>query len=216
MDSQALSATDILIELFYRHPKLRGCESVVEDAFALMLACFRKGGKVLVCGNGGSAADAEHIVGELMKSFRIERSVDKEFLSNYKSLFGELPPKWIEGALPAISLVSQTAFSTAFANDRTATGAFAQQVYGYGSTDDTLIAISTSGSSENVVLAAKVAKAKGLSVIALTGSDESRLSAIADCTIRDPGKDAFEVKELHLPVYHSLCAAVEAELFESR
>ena len=148
-----------------------------------------------------------------MKSFRFKRPVDGVFKAAYKAANGCDAPAWLEGALPAISLVSQTALSTAFGNDEAAVGVFAQQVLGYGEPGDVLLAISTSGNSANVLEAAKVARAKGVKVIALTGSKESKLSGLADVCIRVPRDEVFQVQELHLPVYHVLCAAVEADMF---
>ncbi|WP_216662494.1 SIS domain-containing protein [Adlercreutzia sp. ZJ473] len=204
---------EALGSLFERYPEAAACEDEVRAACDLLASAFRAGGKLLACGNGGSAADSEHVVGELMKSFRLKRPVDPAFLDAYRAANGEEAPAWLEGALPAISLVSQTALSTAFGNDEAAVGVFAQQVYGYGRPGDVLLAISTSGNSANVVEAAKVARARGMRVVSLTGSAESDLSALSDVCVRVPRDEVFRVQELHLPVYHCLCAAVEAELF---
>lgn len=203
----------LLNSLFERYPDMRSCESEVEEAVNLLIDSFSSGGKLLVCGNGGSAADSEHIVGELMKSFRFKRSVSGEFLSSYRKTNGEDAPDWLEGALPAISLVSQSALLTAFGNDQDIVGVFAQQVYAYGNGSDVLLAISTSGNSANVVEAAKVARAKGIRVISLTGSKESKLSLLSDVCVCVPRDEVFQVQELHLPLYHCLCACVEAEFF---
>lgn len=207
---------EALDALFANYPELRPCEAEVRAAAELLLGSFRSGGKLLVCGNGGSAADSEHVVGELMKSFRFKRPVDPAFAEAYREANGADAPSWLEGALPAISLVSQTALSTAFGNDEAAVGVFAQQVYGYGEEGDVLLAISTSGSSANVVEAAKVARAKGVRVVSLTGSRESALTALSDVCVRVPRGEVFRVQELHLPVYHALCAAVEAAMFGGR
>lgn len=204
---------EVLDTLFVNYPELRSCEGEVRDAASLIADTFRAGGRLLACGNGGSAADSEHAVGELMKSFRFKRRIDPAFAEAYREENGADAPSWLEGALPAISLVSQTALSTAFGNDEAAVGVFAQQVYGYGSEGDVLLAISTSGNSANVVEAAKVARAKGVHVISLTGSRESALTALSDVCVRVPRDEVFRVQELHLPVYHALCAAVEAEMF---
>lgn len=200
-------------ELFDRYPQLEVCRQDILAAEEAMIACWRAGGKLLVCGNGGSAADSEHVVGELMKSFRFKRSVDAAFAASYRQRVGADVPSWLEGALPAISLVSQSALMTAFSNDESSVGVFAQQVYGYGAAGDTLLAISTSGNSENVVQAVNTAMAKEMRVVALTGSPESRLAELADTCIRVPETEVFKVQELHLPIYHMLCAAAEAELF---
>lgn len=219
MESKCLQTGDQCLESFFaNYPEMLICESEVMAAREVLTAVFSSGGKLLVCGNGGSAADSEHIVGELVKSFRFKRSVDPSFAKAYLEANGEEHPDWLEGSLPAVSLVSQSALATAFSNDESAVGLFAQQVYSYGRNGDALLAISTSGNSENVVEAAKVARAKGMKVISLTGSKESRLSALADVCVRVPREEVFRVQELHLPTYHALCAAIEADCFggESR
>ncbi len=204
---------EIVSEVVKRYPDLSRCASSIERAFGVLARCYWRSGKLLVCGNGGSAADSEHIVGELMKCFKMARPLRKGFADAYRAANeGDAPP-WLEGALPAISLVSQISLMTAFSNDESAAGVFAQQVYGYGHKGDVLLAISTSGNSANVVEAAKVAKALGLKVIVLTGEAESRLSEIADVAIRVPRREVHQIQELHLPVYHALCAALEAEFF---
>lgn len=200
---------ELIEELNVRYPQLRSCEGAISRALDLLLACYRGGGKVLTCGNGGSAADAEHIVGELMKKFRRHRVIDPEIAA-------KLPPELVaklEGALPAVSLVSMSGILTAFANDVAWETAFAQQVLGLGRAGDVLIALSTSGNSANCVNAALVAKAKGMSVISLTGAAGGRLAELADAAICVPETETYKVQELHLPVYHALCARVEEELF---
>ena len=196
-------------ELFSRYPQLRSCEGEVENAVDVLTNCYRRGGKVLTCGNGGSAADAEHIVGELLKAFRRPRAVDAAVAAQ---LPAELASK-LEGSLPAVSLVSMSGILTAFANDVAWETAFAQQVLGLGRAGDVLIALSTSGNSADCVNAALVAKAKGLKVISLTGLGGGRLAGLADVAIRVPETETYRVQELHLPVYHALCAQVEANLF---
>jgi phosphoheptose isomerase len=179
-----------------------------------MFECFTAGHKVLTCGNGGSAADSEHIVGELMKAFRLPRPLTPKQTEALKAEFGpDEAISQLQQALPAISLVSQTSLITAFANDVSADMVFAQQVLGYGQTGDVLIAISTSGRSKNVVNAAKTARAFGLHVIGLTGEAESPLSAVCSVTVRVPARETAQVQEHHLKVYHALCAMIEAELF---
>ena len=200
---------ELIEELYVRYPQLRSCEGAISRALDLLLSCYRGGGKVLTCGNGGSAADAEHIVGELMKKFRRHRAIDPEIAA-------KLPPELVaklEGALPAVSLVSMSGILTAFANDVAWETAFAQQVLGLGRAGDVLIALSTSGNSANCVNAALVAKAKGMSVISLTGAAGGRLAELADAAICVPETETYKVQELHLPVYHALCASVEEELF---
>lgn len=200
---------NILEELQSRYPQLGGCRGEIAKALDLLLTCYRNGGQVLVCGNGGSAADAEHIVGELLKKFKRHRDIDA-------SVAAKLPPELaakLEGALPAVSLVSMCGILTAFANDVAWETAFAQQVYGLGRAGDVLIALSTSGNSANCVNAALVARAKGLKVIALTGAGGGRLGAVADAAVAVPETETYKVQELHLPVYHALCASVEEALF---
>lgn len=199
---------NIFDELYERYPQLKGCEGEIAKAFDLLLACYRGGGKVLTCGNGGSAADAEHIVGELLKKFRKHREISSEVAAK---LPADLVAK-LEGALPAVSLVSMSGILTAFANDVAWETAFAQQVYGLGRAGDALIALSTSGNSANCVNAALVAKAKGLKVISMTGAGGGRLGELADAAIGVPETETFKVQELHLPVYHALCAALEEAL----
>lgn len=209
------SAKEVINLLFERYPNLKDCEQEILTAYHLLLESFQTSHKLLVCGNGGSAADSEHIVGELMKSFRFKRPVSVEFSNTYKKTNDAEVPTWLEGALPAISLVSQTSLSTAFANDEESVGIFAQQVYGYGKAGDVLLAISTSGNSANVIEAAKVARALNMKVIALTGANESKLSGISNICIKAPQTEVFKIQELHLPIYHCLCAALEAELFDT-
>lgn len=195
--------------MFFRRPALEPCRDAVMSAFSLLLECFRAGGKVLVCGNGGSAADAEHICGELLKKFMKYRAVPASVAARLRP---ETAAK-LEGSLPAVSLVSMSGFMTAFANDVSWETVFAQQVLGLADEGDVLIALSTSGNSADCVVAAEVMKAKDGSVISFTGGKESRLSAISDVTIRVPETETFRVQELHLPVYHAICAAIEEELF---
>lgn len=204
---------EVLQSLIARYPDLVCCELEVREAVEMLIAAFKEGKKLLVCGNGGSAADSEHTVGELMKSFRFKRPVNGAFLAAYRDTNGERAPEWLEGSLPAISLVSQVALSTAFGNDEASVGVFAQQVYGYGDVGDVLLAISTSGNSANVVEAAKVARAKGVKVIGLTGAEESKLALLSDVCVKVPRNEVFQVQELHLPVYHCLCACAEADIF---
>lgn len=203
----------VLQGLLGRYPALLPCEESIRQAAACLCGCFQQGSKLLVCGNGGSAADSEHIVGELMKSFRFRRPVDEEFSRRYVERNACEVPSWLEGALPAISLVSHTALSSAFGNDRDSVGVYAQQVYGYGLSGDVLLGISTSGSSANVLEAAKVAKAKEMCVISLTGDRSTELTETADVAIMVPEVETYRVQELHLPVYHCLCAMVEAAMF---
>ena len=199
----------IFDELYERYPQLKGCEGEIAKAFDLLLTCYRNGGKVLTCGNGGSAADAEHIVGELLKKFRKHRDIDSAIAAKLPS---ELVAK-LEGAFPAVSLVSMSGILTAVANDVAWETAFAQQIYGLGNPGDVLIALSTSGNSVNCVNAALVAKAKGLKVVSLTGAGGGRLGDLADVAICAPESETYKVQELHLPIYHAICAELENQLF---
>lgn len=196
------------MDLFERYPKLNICKNDIENALALMLDTYKKGGKILACGNGGSAADADHIVGELMKGFLKERKVTDERIPQ------ELREK-LQGALPTISLCAHTSLMTATINDNDADMIFAQQVYGYAKEKDLLIAISTSGNSKNVVNAVKVAKALGIKTIALTGETGGELKNLADITICAPSTETYKTQEYHLPIYHYLCAKVEEEMFDN-
>lgn len=206
---------DIYNELFTRYPALNVQKDNVKNAFDLLLATFVNGKKALCCGNGGSASDSEHIVGELVKSFKLKRKIDDKTASILlENEIGEDIVNHLEGALPAISLVSSTAFISAFANDNSWDYAFAQQVYALGEKGDCLICLSTSGNSKNCVLATKVAHAKGITVLSLTGESGGLLKAESDVTIAVPERETFKVQELHLPVYHALCAMLESEFFE--
>lgn len=201
-------------ELFTRVPVLEPYKADILAAFELLTEIFMAGNKLLVCGNGGSCADSEHIAGELMKSFLLKRPIDKDIadkLSAYED--GERIASLLEGALPVISLCGHSALSTAFMNDKEPLLVFAQQVMGFGNKGDVLLAISTSGNSKNCVYAAQVAKAKGLKVIAMTGEKDSRLSALADVTIKVPATETFIIQEYHISVYHVLCAMLEGEFF---
>ena len=194
------------MDLFERYPQLNICKNDIENALSLMIDTYKKGGKILVCGNGGSSADADHIVGELMKGFLKDRKVTDERIPQ------ELREK-LQGALPAISLSAHTSLMTATINDNDADMIFAQQVYGYAKEDDLLIGISTSGNSKNVVNAVKVAKSLGIKTIALTGETGGELKQLADVTICAPSTETYKIQEYHLPIYHYLCAETEKEMF---
>ena len=207
--------------LLRNHPALATCQDSVESARDLLIDTYREGGKLLLCGNGGSAADCDHIAGELLKGFRSHRPLSEEdCLALAESLpDGEADPDLyllagqLQGGLPALSLPAQTAALTAVCNDTDPALIFAQLTWALGQAGDTLICLSTSGNSRNVVLAAKAAKTKGLRVLALTGKNDSKLSEMADVTVQVPAHDTYRVQEYHLPVYHYLCAAVEEAFF---
>ena len=203
--------------LFSNYPSLKVCEESIVTAFQLLSDCYRTGGLIMVCGNGGSAADAEHIVGELMKGFKRQRPLSAEQRLLLQSAFPDDAAYLsdnLQQAIPAISLVSQTSVSTAFINDVAAEMVFAQLVMGYGKPGDALIGLSTTGNSSNAVNACKVAKALGIRTIGFTGERESLLSEICDVTIRVPAQEVYRVQELHQPIYHTLCAMLEADAFE--
>jgi len=196
--------------------RLYGCDQEVAQAIAAMISCYKQEKKLLVCGNGGSAADAEHIVGEMMKGFCLPRHLSSSDIAQLAVFAGEdanLLGTKLQNGLAALSLVSHSALITATANDQDSQLIFAQQVWGIGQAGDILLAISTSGNSQNVVLAAKTARAKNILVIGLTGSTGGKLSEVCDISIRVPSDIVFEIQEMHLPIYHHICASVEAHFF---
>ena len=196
----------MLDRLLERYPQLIGCKEDIIRATDAIIDCYERGGKLILCGNGGSAADCDHIVGELMKGFLLKREVSDERLP--LELAGKL-----QGSLPAISLPSQAAVMSAFINDVDPETVYAQLVFGYVKPCDTFVGISTSGNSKNVVNAATVAKALGIKTLALTGKAESQLSKICDVTVRAPETETYKIQELHLPIYHYICAKVEEHFF---
>ena len=200
-----------------RHAGLEHNKEAVESAVSSLLECYKAGGKLLVCGNGGSAADSEHIVGELMKSFVKERPLSREMQDRIsgqaKNEEERQILKKLQKGLPAIALVNQSALQSAVQNDMDAELIFAQQVLGYGKEEDVFLGISTSGQSGNVVMAAYVARALGMKVIGMTGESGGSLAGLSDILINVPAEETWEVQEYHLPVYHLICAAVENEMF---
>lgn len=206
----------MLNQLMERYACLVCCKEELEKTVRTMIACYEAGGKVMTCGNGGSCADADHIVGELMKGFLKKRPMSQEqkqaMLAGCPDLKEETLNK-LQGGLPALSLCSLTALNTAFCNDVDPELMYAQAVFAMGKSGDVLIAMSTSGNAANVCQAAMVAKAMGITVVGLTGASGGRLREIADLCICVPEKETFKVQELHLPVYHYLCAAVEGHFF---
>ena len=204
-------------ELIIKHPALDCCKEEVLKAFEIAKKTYEDGGKVLVCGNGGSAADSEHIVGELMKGFLKKRPIAEDKKAELKAcaeLDDELLSK-LQRGLPAVSLVSICALNSAFANDVDPELMYAQSLYALGKEGDVLIAISTSGNAKNVLAAAKVARALKMRVIALTGEGRGALGEVADIVIAVPERETYKVQELHLPVYHAICAEVEEYFFEA-
>ena len=203
-------------KLCNRYPDLEIVREEITQAAAILIKTYSEKKKVLVCGNGGSASDSEHIVGELMKSFSLKRPVPQSF---DQLLRGKYPndadylAEHLQGALPAISLVSQVALISAYANDVAANMVYAQQVYGYGQAGDCLIALSTSGNSANVINAVKVANVMGLHTVCLTNSDGGKLAPLCDVSIRVPRETTPKAQELHLPIYHALCELLEVQFF---
>lgn len=214
---ETLSPSNILIKLIDDTPQLKSCEEDIFTAYNYINNCYKNGNKVMICGNGGSASDSEHIVGELMKGFLLKRPVSdnhREILKNNFPTDGDYLADHLQGSLPAISLVSQTSISTAFINDVAPDMVYAQQVYGYAKEGDVLIGITTSGNSKNVVNAIKVAKTFGAKCIGMTGMDGGLLKSICDVTVKAPAKETYRVQEYHLMIYHALCAMVEVEFFK--
>ncbi|MFR5754940.1 MAG: SIS domain-containing protein [Roseburia intestinalis] len=204
-------------ELMKRYPQLVVVRKEIEESYEVLKKSYQNGGKLLIAGNGGSCADSEHIVGELMKGFCLERKVPGDFADTLKEIDLEMGTNLaakLQGALPAIALDNHNALNTAYLNDVDGLLCYAQQVYGYGTTGDVFLGISTSGNSKNILNAAIVAKAKGMKVIGLTGEGGGKLADISDVVIKVPEKETFKIQELHLPVYHCLCLMLEKEFFD--
>ena len=196
--------------------RLASCDAEVAQAITALITCYEREGKLLVCGNGGSAADAEHIVGEMMKGFCLPRGLsdtDKTQLAFVAGDDADLLGTKLQYGLAALSLVSHSALITATANDQDGQLIFAQQVWGLGQAGDILLAISTSGNSQNVLLAAKTARAKNMLVIGLTGATGGKLAGLCDIAITVPSDNVAQIQEMHLPIYHHICASVEAHFF---
>lgn len=205
-----------LKKLTIRYPELQACAGSVMEAYEILERVYASGRKVLVAGNGGSCADAEHIVGELMKGFCLQRRIPAAFVEKMKEIHpeaGEYLGDKLQGALPTVALHTQAALSTAYLNDVDGRSVLAQTLFGYGMAGDCFLAISTSGNSQNIIYAAVVAKAKGMKVIALTGRDGGELKEIADVSIIVPEEETFKIQELHLPIYHCLCLMLEERFF---
>lgn len=213
------STVNKIDELIERYSALEVCRNDLQLATEKICSAFRAGNKLITCGNGGSAADALHIVGELMKGFALPRKItdfNKKFTADLEKNFphdAEYFKKNLQMPLPAISLVGETALTTAFANDNAPDLSFAQQLFGIGRRGDILLSISTSGNSPNVIYAVEVAKILGVTSIALTGESGGKLKNLADITICVPSKITYKIQEFHLPIYHAICLAVENEFF---
>lgn len=203
--------------LINRYPVLKSVEGSITDAYLILEKSYRNGGKLLIAGNGGSAADAEHIAGELMKGFKLPRKLHAEFaerlIEENKDL-GIVLAENLQEALPTIALDGHPALSTAYMNDCEPLLCFAQQVNGYGKEGDVFLGISTSGNSKNILYAATTAHAKGMKVIGLTGARSSKLQQLSDVCIMAPEAETYMIQELHLPIYHCLCLMLETAFFE--
>lgn len=213
LDNRLMRHIDLLVE---RYPSLESAKNDIVAAYLLLEESYENGGKLLVAGNGGSAADAEHIVGELMKGFKLPRKPEADFaekLVEENQELGSVLAENLQGALPAIALDGHPALSTAYMNDCEPLLCFAQQVNGYGKSGDVFLGISTSGNSKNVLYAATTAHAKGMKVIGLTGAKDSKLKDMSDVCIKAPQTETYMIQELHLPIYHCLCLMLEDKFF---
>ena len=205
-------------ELVNRYPALESCRAQIQEAFNILEECYATGHKLLIAGNGGSCADSEHIVGELMKGFKKRRKINIELANKLASIDPVRGPELankLQCSLPAIALTCHQGLNTAFINDVDNSGLLtcAEQINGYGNEGDVFLGISTSGNSENVIFAAITAKAKGIKVIGLTGASGGNIANIADVTIKAPSTETFMVQEYHLPIYHCLCLMLEERFF---
>lgn len=213
LDVKLMKHIDLLIE---RYPVLKSIKDSIIDAYLLMEQSYLNSGKLLIAGNGGSASDSEHIAGELMKSFKMERRIPDDFkekLIAIDSVRGEQLAKNLQQPLLAIPLVSLEALSTAYINDVDGYGVYAQQMLGFGKPGDVFLAISTSGNSKNVMNATVVARALGVKIIGLTGAKGGELVSVADVTVKAPSEETYMVQELHLPIYHCWCLMLEEKFF---
>ena len=204
---------DLLIK---RYPQLKNIEEDIIAAYLVLEECYENGGKLLVAGNGGSAADSEHIAGELMKRFKIQRPVSDEYAKKLVEIDPERGPglaKNLERSLMAIPLVAHEALTTAYINDVDGLGVFVQQLMGFGREGDVFLGISTSGNSKNIMNATVVARASGIKVIGLTGATGGELATVSDVAVKVPETETYMIQELHLPVYHCLCLMLEDRFF---
>ena len=205
----------ILTGTLERYPALTVCKDDILAVYEMLEGCFAGGHRLYLCGNGGSASDCEHIAGELLKSFKKARPLSADLVEGLKmqGSRGQVLIENLQGGLPTVSLCGHTAFSTAFQNDCDPMFVFAQQVGAWGQEGDVLLTLSTSGNSKNCIYAVAVAKAKKMSVVALLGGSGGELKSLADASVVVPEKETYKVQELHLPVYHCLCAMLEEEFF---
>lgn len=208
----------VIHQLLERYPVLAPCADNLEAAVDFLIQTYSQGGKVLICGNGGSCADAEHIVGELMKGFVRKRPLNDSWQARFREVdreSGDALAASLQMPLKAISLQGLPALSSAFANDVDPACIYAQQAFAFAEPGDVFIGISTSGNAANVHAAAVAAKVKGATLLGLTGVDGGRMNGMYDCLIKVPQKETYQIQELHLPVYHALCMAVEAHFFDT-
>lgn len=216
MEKNMQRVEENITDLVRRYPELKVVEKQVKDAYQILEECYLNGGKLLIAGNGGSAADAEHIAGELMKRFRMARPIKKELVDRLIEIDekrGKNLSEHLEQSLMAIPLVAHEALITAYMNDVDSKGVFAQQLLGFGREGDVFLGISTSGNSENILHASILAKALGIKTIGLTGESGGKLAEIADVIVRVPAKETYIIQELHLPIYHCWCMMLEEKFF---
>mgnify|MGYP000528079167 FL=1 len=213
LENRLVRHIDLLLD---RYPVLESIRENIIEAYLIMEECYLNGGKLLIAGNGGSAADAEHIAGELMKRFKILRPVSSEYAEKLVAVDaerGSALAKNLECSLMAIPLVAHEALTTAYINDVDGLGVFAQQLFGYGRKGDVFLGISTSGNSKNVMNATVVARASGIKVIGLTGAKGGELAEVSDVAVKVPETETYMIQELHLPIYHCWCLMLEDKFF---
>ena len=213
LDERLTKHIDLLLK---RYPMLEGVKEDIIGGYLIMEECYENNGKLLVAGNGGSAADSEHIAGELMKRFKIPRPVSPKYAEKLKEVDperGKILARNLECSLMTIPLVAHEALTTAYINDVDGLGVFAQQLFGFGRPGDAFLAISTSGNSKNIINATVVAKASGIKVIGLTGAKGGELASLADIVVRVPEIETYMIQELHLPIYHCWCLMLEDKFF---
>lgn len=213
LEQRLVKHIDLLMQ---RYPKLESCRKEIVEGYLIMEDAYERGHKLLIAGNGGSAADSEHIAGELMKRFKIPRKVPDDFADKLKQIDSDRGPALaenLEQGLMAIPLVAHEALTTAYINDVDGLGVFAQQLYGYGREGDVFLGISTSGNSKNIMNATVVARALGIRVIGLTGEKGGELAHVSDVAVKVPETETYMIQELHLPIYHCWCMMLEEHFF---
>lgn len=211
-----IAVAKVIDNLIERYPSLDICKQDILQSVEMLINCYQNKNKLLICGNGGSASDSQHIAGELMKSFRLKRKIPIEIQEQIEDKFPQSSQYYIENLeepLTAISLVGETSLITAYSNDKAPDLIFAQQVYGLSNAGDILLAISTSGNSKNVLYACEIAQIKGMKIIGLTGQSGGKMNNICDIIIKTPEIETYKIQEYHLPIYHAICLAIEEEFF---